>query len=172
MLELPSSEINEQIPGRLFMFPHLFWVSNKGFDDMDSIHASPEDFQSMKHMDKIKRTSLAGVLCRKLPSTWSNGNWLKILINNLFFSPLQHIWAWDVADHQLDSIGGSNTEVLYFFFFFPIIWLLEVVDRDPSKGTILALVHIYYLLWSIFQITIIPAILLTLLALCSVPNIW
>lgn len=32
----------------------LWPVSSIGFDDMDSIYASPEDFKSMKHRDKAR----------------------------------------------------------------------------------------------------------------------
>jgi hypothetical protein len=38
-----------------YKIAHFYFVANqKGFDDMDSIYASPEDFHQMKQRDRIR----------------------------------------------------------------------------------------------------------------------
>ncbi|XP_021773866.1 universal stress protein A-like protein [Chenopodium quinoa] len=46
--------VRDNIPGFKLLFLHVQVPDEDGFDDMDSIYASPEDFKSMKAKEKNK----------------------------------------------------------------------------------------------------------------------
>ncbi|KAJ0111432.1 hypothetical protein Patl1_02760 [Pistacia atlantica] len=46
--------VRSNTPGFKLLFLHVQVPDEDGFDDMDSIYASPEDFRNMRHRDKVR----------------------------------------------------------------------------------------------------------------------
>ncbi|KAJ6792846.1 universal stress protein A-like protein isoform X1 [Iris pallida] len=46
--------VRNNFAGFTILFVHVQVPDEDGFDDMDSVYASPEDFKSAKHRDKVR----------------------------------------------------------------------------------------------------------------------
>ncbi|XP_010243048.1 PREDICTED: universal stress protein A-like protein [Nelumbo nucifera] len=57
--------VRSNISGFKLLFLHVQVPDEDGFDDMDSIYASPEDFQAMKHRDKTRGLHLLEYFVKK-----------------------------------------------------------------------------------------------------------